>query len=175
MKKILFSLLAIVGMAFAANAQKAEITASYGGYTIMDACDYHDGWSGVNNAWGALNVGVNFKIAPKFMIGPSYTFSSATTKGGKNHSNVAYHVIMLNGKYQYYSNSIVKLYAKLGVGADISHMQPRQGDSYNRGYFAFQLTPIGATVDINKTFGVFGELGFGAQGLLQVGVKVNLL
>lgn len=172
MKKYLLALAAAVAVGFGANAQKMNISASYGGYTMMDACNYHDSWHGVNTAWGAVNIGFNVKVLPKLWIGPSYTYSSATTKG-EHSSKVGYHVIMLNGRYDYFSNRIVTLYAHLGVGADISHMMPRHGDSYNKGYFAMQLSPIGADVDINHNFTIFGELGFGAQGLLQVGARYN--
>lgn len=163
--------LATAGMA---SAQKAEITASYGAYTQMDATNMHDGWDGVNTAWGALNLGVNFRVNSKIWVGPSYTFSSTTTKGGPHHSNIAYHVIMLNGRYQYYQNSIVKMYAKLGLGVDISYMQPRHDDNYSKAYCAFQIVPIGAQVDLNRDWAMFAEAGFGAQGLFQLGFKLKL-
>ena len=140
----------------------------------MDATDMHDGWDGVNTAWGGLTVGVNFRVTPRLWVGPTYTFSSTTTKGGSHHSNIAYHVIMLNGRYTYYRNSIVDLYAHAAVGADISHMQPRGGDAYNKGYFAFQISPLGAQVSLNRSVSMFGELGFGAQGLVQVGLRLGL-
>lgn len=163
--------LAAAGMA---SAQKTEITASYGAYTQMDATNMHDGWDGVNTAWGALNLGVNFRVNSKIWVGPSYTFSSTTTKGGPHHSNIAYHVIMLNGRYQYYQNSIVKMYAKLGLGVDISYMQPRHDDSYSKAYCAFQIVPIGAQVDLSRDWAMFAEAGFGAQGLFQLGFKLKL-
>lgn len=173
MKKILISLLATVAFAINANAQRADLSLSYGGYTQMDASDMHDGWHGVNNAWGAINAGLNFQVAPKLRIGPSYSFSSTTTKG-EHHSKIAYHVIMLNGRYDYYRNSIVTVYAHAGLGAEISHMQPRDGDSYNKSYFAFQISPVGAQVGINNKFAMFGEIGYGAQGLIQVGFRYGL-
>jgi len=174
MKKLLLAIVAVLALAVPANAQKTELTFSYGGYTLMDASDYHDGWGNVNTAWGAVNFGVNFKVAPKFWIGPSYTFSSTTTKGGKHHSSIAYHVIMMNGRYEYYRNSIVTLYGHFGLGVDISHMMPKDGDAYNHSYFAFQATPLGAEVGLSRDFSLFGEAGFGAQGLIQVGFKVKL-
>lgn len=175
MKKIILSLVMAVAMLVPAtvSAQKAEIQLGYGGYTQMDATNMHDGWKHVNNAWGALTLGVNFKVMPKLWIGPSYSLSTTTTKG-EYHSNIAYHVIMLNGRYQYYANSIVKLYAHLGLGVDLSYMQPRGGDNYTKGYFAFQFSPLGAQVDLTRKVGIFGELGFGAQGLLQVGVRFGI-
>lgn len=176
MKKTLLgaALIAALAIPSVAQAQKAELQIGYGGYTQMDATDMHDGWHGVNHAWGALTAGVNFKVAPKFWIGPSYTFSSATTKGGPEHSNIAYHVIMLNTRYEYYRNSIVKLYGHVGLGADISYMQPKNGDNYSKGYVAFQVSPLGAQVDLSRNASIFGEIGFGAQGLAQVGFRFGL-
>lgn len=52
--------------------------------------------------------------------------------------------------------------------------QPRGGDAYNKGYFAYQISPLGADVQLSRSFTMFGELGFGAQGLLQVGLRLNL-
>ncbi len=170
MKKLFLALIAAAGVAFGASAQSPEIQIGYGGYTQMDATDMHDGGA-VNNAWGALTAGVNFKLAPKLWIGPSYTFSSSSVK--HDGPNLYYHVIMLNGRYQYYSNSIVKLYAHLGLGADITHIAI-DGYKENKGYFAYQISPLGAQVDLNRSVAMFGELGFGAQGLVQVGVRIGL-
>lgn len=174
MKKLVLSLaagLALLAAAPDAQAQKAEFQINYGGYTQMDATDMKDGWHGVNNAWGAVTAGLNFRVAPKFWIGPSYSFSSATTKGGPEHSNIAYHVIMLNARYEYWRNSIVKLYGHVGLGAEISYLQPKHADNYSKGYFAFQVSPLGAQVDISRSAAIFGEIGFGAQGLAQVGFR----
>ncbi|MBO4945816.1 MAG: outer membrane beta-barrel protein [Muribaculaceae bacterium] len=175
MKKILFALVAAIGIgAGVAQAQApAQLSISYGGYTQMDATDCHDGWHHVNNAWGALNAGVNFRVAPSFWIGPSYTFSS-TDRKGPDSGKIAYHAIMLNGRYDYYRNRIVKMYAHLGMGVVISHMQPYKADSYNKTYCAYQIVPVGAEVGISRSFSIFGELGFGAQGLLQVGCHINI-
>ena len=56
----------------------------------------------------------------------------------------------------------------------ISHMMPKYHDSYNQTYFAYQFSPLGAQVGISRSATIFGELGFGAQGLLQVGFRFNL-
>ena len=75
-KKLILAITLGVASIMGASAQKAEITASYGAYTQMDATDMKDGWKHVNTAWGALNVGLNFRVTPKIWVGPSYTFSS---------------------------------------------------------------------------------------------------
>lgn len=174
MKKYLVMLVVALATAFASQAQKAQVYVGYGGYTQMDATNMHDSWHGVNTAWGAVTAGVDFKLLPGFSFGPSYTISSTTTKGGPDHSSILYNVILLNGKYQYYSNRIVRLYAHVGLGAEISHMRPKYFDSYNKGYFAYQITPLGAEAQVGNNVSLYGELGFGAQGLLQVGVKFGL-
>jgi len=174
MKKYLLILATVIAATFATKAQKTELYVGYGGYTQMDATDMHDDWGGVNNAWGAVTVGVNFKLAPKLWVGPSYTISSTTTKGGPEHSSILYNVVMLNGRYQYWNNSIVKLYGHLGLGVEISHMMPKHFDSYNKTYFAYQITPLGAEAKIANNISLYGELGFGAQGLLQVGCRFGL-
>lgn len=174
MKKFLLTLvIAVLGVA-SASAQKAEISVGYGAYTQMDAMNMHDDWHGVNTAWGALTAAVNFRVAPKFWIGPSYTFSSCSTTGGSNASHIAYHAVMFNGRYHYFQNRGLKLYGKLGVGVEISHFMPKFDDSYDKVYCAFQITPIGLQYDFNRTVGIYSELGFGAQGVVQVGLKFNL-
>lgn len=171
MKKILFSLIAMLAVTLGAQAQKAQLQIGYGGYTMMDACDMVDGAS-VNTAWGALTAGVNFKVAPKFYFGATYTFSSASFKHSDS-ANAYYHVIMLNGRYDYYRNSIVTLYGHLGIGVDITHMADHDWKR-NKAYFAMQASPLGAEVGLSRNLAMFGELGFGAQGLVQVGLRVNL-
>ncbi len=174
MKKYLLVLVVIIATALSSQAQKAELYFGYGGYTQMDATNMHDDWHGVNTAWGAVTMGVNFNVARKFWLGPSYTISSCTTKGGPDHSSILYNAVMLNGRYQYWNNSVVRLYAHVGLGVEISHMMPKHGDSYNKAYFASQFTPLGAEAAIGRNVSLFGELGFGAQGLLQVGFRFGL-
>lgn len=174
MKKLLLTCLIAFACATGAMAQRTEVTVGYGGYTQMDASDCHDGWHNVKNAWGALTAGVNFRLARNFWVGPSYTFSSTNTKGGPHRSHIAYHVLLANGKYNYYSNRTVTLYGHLGLGVIISYMQPYGGDSYNSTYFGMQISPMGAQAAVSRNVSLYGELGYGAQGLLQVGVRVSL-
>ena len=171
MKKFLLAIATAIAATFGMSAQSADITIGYGGYTQMDATNCHDGWHHVNNAWGAVTAGVNIHVLRNFALGPSYTFSSCTTKGGPDHSSIAYHAVMLNGRYHYYRNSIVTLYAKLGLGVEFSYMQPYDDDNYTKAYCAYQIVPLGAQVALSNNVALFGELGFGAQGVAQVGFK----
>lgn len=171
MKRFLIIFCAVMGLSISAAAQKAQVSIGYGGYTQMDATNMHD-YGAVNNAWGAITGAVDFKVMPSLKLGASYTFSSASYKHSDD-ANAYYHVIMLNGKYDYWHNSIVNLYGHVGVGACVTHMAA--GDWHkNKSYFAFQVSPVCAEVGLSRVATIFGELGFGAQGLLQVGVKLNL-
>lgn len=171
MKKFLLIFCAVLGIAVSASAQKAQFQIGYGGYTQMDNSKMHPGGK-VDNAWGALTAAVNFKVAPKLMVGGSYTFSSASYKhdGG----NAYYHALMVNARYDYWRNSIVKLYAHGGLGACITHATDGDDWSKTKGYVAFQVSPLGAEVGLGRTAAIFGELGYGAQGLLQVGFRFNI-
>jgi len=181
MKKLLIASALALGCATAVTAQ--EVYMSYGAYTQMDAINCHKGFDKANNAWGGINIGLYIPVAKGVSVGPSYSYSSAYTPSslygiGNGYfesfkSKVGYHTLMLNVKIQYYQNSIVKLYAHAGAGAVISHMMPKFGDSYNKGYFAGQISPLGAEVEFYPGASVFGELGFGAQGLIQLGAKYS--
>lgn len=181
MKRLLLALFIATAAWGATSAQ--EVYISYGAYTQMDAINCHKGFSDVNKAWGSINIGLYLPVSKTVSIGPSYSYSSAFTPGQEYSfeglgtynlkSKVGYHTIMLNAKAEYYRNSIVKLYGHAGVGAVISNMMPKYGDSYNKGYFAFQISPVCAEVNFLPNAAVFGELGFGAQGLIQIGAKYS--
>ena len=181
MKKLFIAL--FMAAAAAVGAQAQEITVSYGAYTQMDAMNCHKGFSDVNTAWGGVNFGLYIPVVEGVKVGPSYSYSSAFTPASEYEipglgaydlkSKVGYHTILLNVKADYYKNALVKLYGHVGVGAVISHMMPKYLESYNKGYFAFQISPIGAEVEFMPNAAIFGELGFGAQGLIQVGAKYS--
>jgi len=174
MKKTLLALGLAAAAITPAAAQKANIYASYGGITQMDCVDNHDGWGSVHTAWGAVNAGLYFRVAPKFSIGPSYTFSSTSTDGGSNASHIAYHAVLFNGKFDYYRRGNLTLYAHAGVGVEISYLQPKFADNYTKAYFAGQISPLGLNVRISRGFNFFGEVGFGAQGVVQLGFSADL-
>lgn len=182
MKKMMLALAMMLGVAAGAAAQ--EVAVSYGAYTQMDAVNNHKGFNKVNNAWGSVNFSLYLPVAKGVKVGPSYSYSSQFTpksayeipglEGVYNlKSKVAYHSILLNVKVDYWHNSIVNLYGHAGAGVVIAHMMPKYQESYNKGYFAGQISPIGAEVSFMPGAYIFGELGFGAQGLVQVGFKYS--
>ena len=184
MKKIVIALWLAAATGLWSYAQ--QISVGYGGYTQMDAINCHHGFSKVDCAWGALNASIYLPLSSCVKLGASYTFSSASTPDAiaeatpdvgvrasddARRGKVAYHVVMLNTKVEWWHGKVVTLYTHTGVGAIISHMQPPFVKDYNKGYFAFQISPLGAEVGIGKRAAMFAELGFGAQGLAQVGLS----
>ncbi len=178
MKRILLALAVIFGLSSAALAQ--EVTLSYGAYTQMDALNNHKGFKKTETAWGSVNVGLYLPLFSNVKVGPSYSYSSQYTPEATYNtpygpldlkSKVGYHTLMLNAKSAYYANSIVTLYGHVGAGIVIANMMPRGGDTYNKGYFAAQISPLCAEVEFYPGVSMFGELGFGAQGLMQAGFK----
>ena len=182
MKKFLIAMAMLLG--FTAGAAAQEFSVSYGAYTQMDAVNNHKGFPTVHTAWGSVNFGMYLPVAKGVKIGPSYSYSSAFTPAHPYDipylgeymlkSKVGYHSILLNVKVDYWRNSIVKLYGHAGAGVVIAHMMPKYQESYNKGYFAGQISPIAAEVGLGNGLAMFGELGFGAQGLIQLGVKYTL-
>lgn len=172
MKKILLLFCAIFAISAGASAQKVQVQVGYGGYTQMDGCDMHGGYGPVDNAWGALTAAVNFQVSNNLWLGGSYTFSSTSYKHDDD-GHAYYHVVMLNGRYDYYRSGFLKLYGHLGIGCDITHIG-FPNFSKDKGYFAFQVSPIGAEYNLSRVTNIFAELGYGAQGLLQVGFRFGI-
>ncbi len=170
MKRLLALFAAVAMLCGTVYAQNADIQISYGAYTQMDASNCAEGCP-KNNAWGALTAGVNFNVLPKFALGPSYTFSTQGIKGG---GTIYYHAFMLNARYTYYKASVFNLYAHVGVGGMVVCQSPEQGDSKTNGHFAYQIVPLGADINISRNAKFFGELGFGAQGLIQLGFRFGI-
>lgn len=167
--RIALALALVAGAVTTAQAQKADLRLGYGGYTQMDGGDYGPGKA--NTAWGAVTAELDFNIAPKFKLGPSYTFSSA----GLKHSdgNKYYHAILLNGRYQYFRNSIVRLSAHVGMGVLITHTTWHD-ESDTKGDFGFHVSPLSADFAIARNIDFFAEVGYGAMGVLQAGLRINL-
>ena len=69
-----------------------------------------------------------------------------------------------------------KLYGTAALGASYIHEKGTNGDNSveykNEGFLPiFQLTPIG--IRVGRSFGVFGELGFGYKGVFNFGVNMR--
>lgn len=171
MKKYLIAIAGAAAISGAASAQTFQFQAGYGGYTQMDATNMADG-ANVNTSWGAVTAGFNIRVLPSMRFGATYSFSSASYA---DHSpgNAYYHTVMFNFMYDIYRRGPLTLYSHAGMGVDITHLSA-PGYGFNKTYYAYQASPLGAEFNVGSGCNLFGEVGYGAQGLLQVGFRVNL-
>ncbi len=189
MKALVF-VLALCSLAFFAKAQsKWEVRAGYG---LASAQEIVDGLADMTTSLGSLGtarsstdlsygpilVGVNYFPMPKLSVGLQYSNTKMNNditleSGGMSNYENLYHVIMARSDY-YYSTGFVQVYSGLGAGVSFSKSSPTKqttGSESKSTDFAYQVNAIGARV--GRTIGVFGELGFGYNGVLNLGISAK--
>jgi hypothetical protein len=127
---------------------------------------------------------------PYISLGITYAFEMRTgdvfENGGTAEGSIAkigignftktFHTVAAEVKYDYYRKKSFTMYALGGLGATFQKENYRPADSKaaevgNSVFFNLQLTPIG--MKYGNTFSVFGEIGFGYKGLLNLGVSLS--
>ncbi|MBO4956110.1 MAG: outer membrane beta-barrel protein [Muribaculaceae bacterium] len=159
----------------ASQARTTEISASYGIAPAMRSLGaYHHPWHTLDN-WGAVNVTFDHSFAPNLWVGLSYTLSSSSsdTAYEQRYGKITYHGLMTNVRYHWCNRGPVSLYSHAGVGVLVEYFSPSWEDSYNRTTFAFQVSPLGIEFNILPGMGLFGEVGYGVQGIAKVGFRLG--
>ncbi len=152
-----------------------ELGVSYGGLPAMRWLEGYSGhWQGIN-PWGVVAISIDHRFAPRIWAGMSYTISSASSGNASDgrEGSVVWHSLMVHGRYTYGWSGRWSFYGGGGLGVIISYMQPSWAPTYNRTHFAFQATPVAAQFRILDNFDVFAEAGFGVQGILRGGLRVD--
>lgn len=190
MKK-LFLLLTFCLCAFYLQAQsKWEIRLGYG---LASAPEIIDGLSNLstslisigtvkassNLSYGPIAVGVNYYPMHKLSVGLQYsntklnnTLELNNAVGSSDYKNT-YNVIMARSDY-YYATGFIQVYSGLGAGVSFAKSVPTNGTTGNdvkSTDFAYQINAIGARV--GRTIGAFAELGFGYNGVLNLGISAK--
>ena len=153
-----------------------EVSVSYGGAPAMRWMKvYSDHWNKVS-PWGAVAVSLDHRFASRLWLGMSYSISSSSTNDASEgrKGDVTWHSLMVHGRYIYTATGRWQLYGSAGVGVIISYMQPSWQPTYNRTHFAFQAVPLGAQFRVLGNFDIFAEAGYGVQGVVRAGVRVDL-
>lgn len=88
----------------------------------------------------------------------------------------SFHTVAAEVKYDYYRKKLFGLYAIGGFGITFQKEKytPEQSlnsEVGNNTFFNLQLTPLG--IKYGEQFVVFGEIGFGYKGLLNIGFAVG--
>ncbi len=187
MVKKCMAVMASALMMVSANAQelKNELSVSWGEATnielsellLLGITDAVLGEDPNPHYTGAFTLQYFRNVSPKLWVGGNFTYehSWARTKNAQGQSELDhsfhYFTLMPAVKYKWVNTSVVGLYSKLGVGITYGHLSS-DGDSNDGVVFNYQVTPIGFEIG-NTRVRAFSELGWGAQGIIQVGARYN--
>lgn len=148
---------------------------SYGSLPAMRFIPaYHNHWERMN-PWGDVAISIDHRFAKGFWMGFSYTVSSASSNkvDSAGDGSITWHSLMLHARYEYWRSGRWKLYSSIGVGVLISYIQPEDVPTFNRTQFAFQVSPVGASFRVLNNLDLFGEAGFGVQGITRLGFRID--
>lgn len=188
MKK-LFIVILFCGVAKFTNAQQFEI---YGSYGLGSAQELVDGLSDFGTSlvtagqinrdtklkYGPAIIGLNYYATHRLSVGALYSRTSSRSdikidNNTQQYSKNSYNVVMARSDYRWINHTI-QLYSGIAAGAAFSKAEPNE-NSYKtekETYFAYQVNAIG--IRAGRKLGAFAELGFGYNGILNLGVSLKL-
>lgn len=192
MKKLLLSALLFCTSALGVNAQENEIpsdelSVSWGIGTVPHLIEgFSDALSSAlvgdnasENTYGVFSVQYMHNINQRFGIGvaASYEYIYKDGKDSKKHSENYFTVMPTVRAYWFRGNS-VGMYSRVAVGASLNvynvpSASSKTEQTHTDIQLAYHAAPVAVEVGNNKVSG-FLELGFGYQGIVNVGVKFGL-
>ena len=177
MKRILLlAAVALLSAPLCVQAQRSEITVSYG---YAPTSNWSDSFSAIKDlvsdaktdisGWGAVTVGYNLRLLGPLSIGAQVVCSTneQKIKGTNTEIRNRYWAVMPNVKWTWLNLKIVSLYSRAAVGAVFSEAESG-GESEHATRFAYQVSPVGVTV--GGRLAAYAEAGVGASGSLLVGL-----
>ena len=182
MKKF-FVLLALL-MPFALNAQdyRHEISVSYGLLSYSNIYDMtsafpensnFDKLDAVGSLVGPVSLEYYNRISNWFSLGLTGVYSSIECDVIDN-NKTSYHIrgrhitAMPGIKLHWLRTSGFNMYSKACIGASFN----KDRENKNSVMMNFQVSPVG--IEFGTRFCVFGELGFGEQGVLNLGLRAKI-
>lgn len=182
MKKF-FVLLALL-MPFALNAQdyRHEISVSYGLLSFSNIYDMasafpenskFDKLDAVASLVGPVSIEYYNRVSNWFSLGLTGVYSSIEGDVVDN-NKTSYHIrgrhitAMPGIKLHWLRTSGFNMYSKACIGASFN----KDRENKNSVMMNFQLSPVG--IEFGTHFCVFGELGFGEQGVLNLGLRAKI-
>lgn len=127
---------------------------------------------------GSISLGYTYRLTPAVSVGGMFAYSGNMSdvvgqKGAYIYKN--FYSILPQVKFEWYRNGMITLYSRLAAGVVIANIQDQSGtlveNAFTAAAFTFQVSPIG--LEIGRSVSGFAELGFGAAGVLTVGVRKN--
>lgn len=125
---------------------------------------------------GSISLGYTYRLSPAISVGGMFAYSGNMSdvvgkKGAYIYKN--FYSILPQVKFEWYRRGIVTLYSRLAAGVVIGNIQDQSGtlvtNVFTAAAFTFQVSPIG--LEIGRSVTGFIEAGFGATGVLTLGVR----
>ena len=184
MKKILLTLV-LLTLALAANAQppyKNEVAVGSGliatsdlqtiGYRLVRSL--MDLTADEENPVETINSGINSAeyfhyLGDLVAVGGVVAYHNFRVKQSDYSTDFTSYSLMPAVKLSWYNRDHFSSYSKLALGASLLH-EATNGEATNRVSFNGQITFLG--IDAGwKRLRIFGEIGFGQQGLAMTGIR----
>ena len=147
--------------------------------------------SNVDEKFGPYQIGYKYFMTDKFSIGLMYNYSSAKTtnmigvnNNGDNYTYnyaVTFNTFLAQLDYSWYNRPSHNWYSGLSLGTvnvnakatvTLGNGLAPEFTSASSG-LAYHITAVGYHGNIGKNFGLYSELGFGYNGLLNAGLTYS--
>jgi len=193
MKKTLLKLFCIssiiIGNTFSSNAQVVTQGSKHVhlglGFPNFPGLIYSLYGPGGGSSVGPFVATFKYGVMDKLAIGGTVNYSSASTgnftnfNGGNYSYKFTLITAMANGSYHYSNSDKVDFYSGLSLGWAIASLTtegtPDLGESgpASVGGFTYHVTPIGFRYLFTENIGAYTELGWGLNGLAQIGLSAK--
>lgn len=163
-----------------------DISLSYGFLTMNDITDVMKGLFEYSLAdapmegsmrTGSMNLGYTYRLTPSLTVGGLFGYSgnAGNIEGTASRVFTSYYSLMPQVRLEWYRKKAWTLYSRLALGVVIANVTQQTGtaidNSLTAAAFTFQVSPIG--VELGRTVAAFAEAGFGATGVLTIGVRAR--
>lgn len=163
-----------------------DISLSYGFLTMNDITDVMKGLFEYSLAdvpmegsmrTGSMNLGYTYRLTPSLTVGGLFGYSgnARNIEGTASRVFTSYYSLMPQVRLEWYRKKAWTLYSRLALGVVIANVTQQTGTaidtSLTAAAFTFQVSPIG--VELGRTVAAFAEAGFGATGVLTIGVRAR--
>lgn len=121
---------------------------------------------------GSFSFAYNHFLSQRFAMGFTALFDKVTVSYKDVYSKLNWNVlaVLINAKYNYVYDPRFHMYSGLSFGyAGVWAKEADKKETNN--HLAFQARVIGAR--FGSTVGVFGELGFGYEGVVKAGLSLQ--
>lgn len=179
-------LFAALLMVVPAKGQNNEISAGYGWYSANKLTKSYSklldesGMKGSEGcSSGAMYLTWRFKLLPKVSLGATLGYEKVSRDYPKSiNAKNNFYTIAADIKFNYMKvpSGILTLYWDASLGATFlkqnANMAEAGKEKFSKTSVAYHVSPLGLAVGLPK-FGVYGEVGYGYKGILQLGAYVK--